>query len=167
MPKRSVIRTVLIVGEGKSEVAFLRYLKSIYHNRGCGVTVKIKDAHGKGPEHVVKYSIRQKRNAEYDLIMAFMDTDIRWTNALRKKAKTYKVNLVGTEPCFEGLVLKIANENVPEACVDCKARCKELYGDVLKDEDCYDRVLPRELLDAKCNEIDALGKLVRAFTGEF
>ena len=41
-------RTLLLVGEGATEEAFLRHVKSIYAPRGAGLKVTIKNAHGKG-----------------------------------------------------------------------------------------------------------------------
>ena len=52
-PRRQARKTVLVVGEGHSEVAFLRHLKSLYAPRSCGVAVNISNAHGKGPAHVI------------------------------------------------------------------------------------------------------------------
>ena len=40
-PKPFARHTVLLVGEGKTECAFLKHLKSMYISRGCGVAVKI------------------------------------------------------------------------------------------------------------------------------
>ena len=45
-------RTLLIVGEGRHEEAFLNYLKQLYVPRGCGLSVTIKNARGKGALHV-------------------------------------------------------------------------------------------------------------------
>ena len=61
LSKRTVQTTVLIVGEGDTEKAFLDYLKSLYVTRGCGVSVTIRNAHGKGPINVVDTAIRQSR----------------------------------------------------------------------------------------------------------
>ena len=66
--RRTAYHTVLVVGEGTTECAFLRHIKTLYNSRGCGVSVTIRNAHGKGPDHVVDYAIRQCRNAEYDRI---------------------------------------------------------------------------------------------------
>lgn len=49
--------TVLIVGEGDTEVALLNYLKSLYNMRNCGVSVTIRNAHGHGPENVIDVAV--------------------------------------------------------------------------------------------------------------
>lgn len=37
-------RTLLIVGEGRHEEAFLNHVKHLYVQRGCGLAVAIKNA---------------------------------------------------------------------------------------------------------------------------
>ena len=49
--KRHPLRkTLLIVGEGDSEAAFLKHLRDLYCSGGAGVAVTVRNAHGKGPE---------------------------------------------------------------------------------------------------------------------
>ena len=43
-------KTLLIVGEGRHEEAFLNHVKLRYAPRGCGLAVTIKNARGKGAE---------------------------------------------------------------------------------------------------------------------
>ena len=72
---RHAKRTVLIVGEGYSEVAFLEHLKSLNVERGRGISVKIGNTRGKGPDHVLDNAIRQSNNGAYDAIAVLMDTE--------------------------------------------------------------------------------------------
>lgn len=88
--RRHVARTVLLVGEGDSEVVLLRHLKALYVQRGSGVAVTIKNARGKGAAHVVDVAVRQSLNAAFDLKVALLDTDTDWndkTRAIARKAK--------------------------------------------------------------------------------
>gem|GEM_PF-2578925 len=50
MARLKASRTLLIVGEGRHEEAFLNHLKQLYVPRGCGLSVTIKNARGKGRE---------------------------------------------------------------------------------------------------------------------
>ena len=45
--------TLLVVGEGDTEVAFLRHLRVIFCSACKGVEVTIRNAYGKGPENVI------------------------------------------------------------------------------------------------------------------
>jgi len=104
-------RTLLIVGEGDTECAFLQYTKHLYVQRGCGLSVTIKNARGKGAKHVIDWTIRQMANAEYDSVAALLDTDTDWTPAVRKRAQQKKITLLTSEPCFEGLMLRVLGQS--------------------------------------------------------
>lgn len=111
---KSVRQTLLVVGEGDSEEAFLKYLRELYCCDGKGVSVTVRNAHGKGPDHVIDHTIRQSRMYSYNVCAAFLDTDISWTAQLEKRAHQNKIAMVGSIPCFEGLLLAILGERVPE-----------------------------------------------------
>ena len=158
--RRSVSHTVLLVGEGATEQAFLRYIKSLYISRGCGVGVTIRNAHGKGPDHVVDYAIRQCRNAAYDRVVVLLDTDLEMSAAVRRRARTKKVQIIGSTPCIEGLLLAILGEHVPATSTECKQR----YGGVLPVrlvllED-YSEHFPKNLLDGRRAEVYELDELL-------
>ena len=99
--------TILLVGEGTADWAFLKYIKSLYISRGCGVSAKVLNAHGKGPDRVVGYAIRQGQNAAYDRIVTLLDIDLEMSAAVRRGAKSKKIQIIGAAPCLEGLLLKI------------------------------------------------------------
>ena len=100
-------RTLLIIGEGADEKAFLSYLKEQLVPRGAGLVVTIKNAKGKGAKGVLDYTIRQARIAEYDTVAALFDTDTDWSDALKKQAKSHKIVLLKSEPCFETMLLRL------------------------------------------------------------
>ncbi len=158
--RRSVSHTVLLVGEGTTEQAFLRYIKSLYISRGCGVGVTIRNAHGKGPDHVVDYAIRQCRNAAYDRVVVLLDTDLEMSAAVRRRARTRKVKIIGATPCIEGLLLKILGEHVPAT----SAECKQRYGGALPErltfpED-YMGNFPKDLLNERRDDVPELAQLL-------
>lgn len=105
LSKRTVQTTVLLVGEGDTEKAFLDYLKSLYVTRGCGVSVTVRNAHGKGPMNVVDTAIRQSRTGEYKVVAVLMDTDLLWTDDVIKLARKHRLCLIGATPCTDGLVV--------------------------------------------------------------
>jgi hypothetical protein len=113
-------KTLLVVGEGDTEIAFLQHLRAMYCADGVGVRVTIRNAQGGGPNSIVNYVIRQLRLASFDCQIAFLDTDIPWSAGLKKTAKQHKIVLVGSTPCFEGLLLSILNLPVPELPDQCK-----------------------------------------------
>ncbi len=99
--------TLLIVGEGADEQAFLNYLKGQLLTRGGGLTVKILNAKGKGAKHVIEWTVRQAAVAGYDKVAALFDTDTDWTPIVEKLAKKHKILLLKSEPCFEAMMLRL------------------------------------------------------------
>lgn len=100
-------KTLLLVGEGYDDEAFLKYLKSILVLRNAGLEVKIKNAKGKGAKHVIEWTIKQAAIADYDKVAALFDTDTDWTPAVEKQAKKHKVLLLKSDPCFEAMMLRL------------------------------------------------------------
>ena len=104
---RVQIKTLLIVGEGLDEEAFLKYLSSKLVTRGAGLKVTIKNAKGKGAKHVIDWTIRQAGIAHYDNVAALFDTDTDWTQAVKQQAKKHKILLLKSDPCFEAMLLRM------------------------------------------------------------
>lgn len=107
MAIRKAQRTLLIVGEGRHEEAFLNHLKRYYVQRDCGLSVTIKNARGKGAQHVIKWTARQIANAEYDTVAVLLDTDTDWNPKTEKMAKTNRIHVLKSEPCFEAMMLRL------------------------------------------------------------
>jgi hypothetical protein len=104
-------RTLLIVGEGYDEEAFLNYLKYLYVPRGCGLSVTVKNARGKGAHHVIDWTARQIANAHYNAVAALLDTDTDWNAKTEKLARTNKIQVLKSEPCFEAMMLRLKGQS--------------------------------------------------------
>ena len=138
--------TLLVVGEGATEAAFLSYLRRLYCSGNKGPKVTVRNAHGKGPEHVLDFARRAQRGVAFDYVVAFLDTDIPWTDALKKQAKQSKIELIGNTPCIEGLFLKMLGKPVPTLSAHCKKQLSVTlsYGLLAADE--YEQWCSTELL---------------------
>ena len=110
--RRSVLRTVLLVGEGYAEVAFIEHLKALYVSRGCGISLTVKNARGKVALYVVEVEILQSKNADFDVKAAFLDTDIDtgWGDKTRSTARKAKVQIVPCIPCLEAMLLALRGD---------------------------------------------------------
>ncbi len=161
--RKPVLHTVLIVGEGLTEEAFLGHLKSLYITRGCGVGLKIRNAHGKGPEHVVDFTIRQCNNIAYDRVVALLDTDDPWSDKVVKRARQKKIELIGSTPCIEGLLLRILNQPAPEQSADCKQRITNSINGKLTNPGSYNGLFTQEVLEARRVQISELDDLLNGF----
>lgn len=103
--------TLLIVGEGAVEEAFLTHVKKLYVPRGCGLSVKVTNARGKGAGHVVDWTIRQMANIQYDSVAVLLDTDTGWTPAVEKRARQKNMCVLKSTPCIEAVLLRILGQS--------------------------------------------------------
>jgi hypothetical protein len=163
--QREAKTTILIVGEGDTEKAFLDHLRSHYVTRGCGVSVTTRNAHGKGPENVVDVAIRHAKGADYTIVAILMDTDLPWTPTLRKLARKKKICLIGASPCCDGLLLHILGEPVPEESSHCKAKLVARLGRKPVVPEAYRNDFSKALLDDRRDAVGALGKLLSLIAG--
>ncbi len=127
--RRSTVKTLLLVGEGETEVAFLTHLKALCAPRGCGLYVKVICAHGKGAKHVVDVAIRQSRNAAFDSVAALLDTDTDWNDQVQRRATEHCIHLLLSRPCVEAMLLRALGRSATGRTRDLKKRLKQLVQD--------------------------------------
>jgi hypothetical protein len=158
--QHQVRKTLLIVGEGDSEEAFLKHLRDAYCSGGAGVAVTVRNAHGKGPENVIDHVAKQAKIYSYDARAALLDTDIPWTDKLIKDARKAKINMVGSIPCFEGLLLSILGKRPAAQCADCKKSIQQLLGIDLTERQNYGKYFSKAVLDEARRTVKELDQLV-------
>lgn len=141
-------RTLLLVGEGDTEEAFLRHVKGIYAPRGCGLVVQVKNARGKGAKHVIDWTSRQLGIAQYDLVAALLDTDTDWSEAVAKKAKSAGIMVLKSEPCFESMMLRVLGQNIVADARTLKARFAPFVRNNALDARSYEDYFGRDSLEA-------------------
>jgi hypothetical protein len=101
-----VQKTLLIVGEGYHDEAFLNHVKRLPGACGNGVRITIKNAHGKGALNVIDYAEKLSRNFGYDHVAALFDADTDWTTKAAQKAKQAKIQVLLATPCLEAMLLR-------------------------------------------------------------
>jgi hypothetical protein len=158
-------KTLLAVGEGKADAAFLKYLRSIYCSAGGGVNVTVRDASGKGPGNVIGTAIGALRISSYDKKLCLLDTDLVWTKQNKSDAKHKKIELVGSMPCLEGLLLQILGKTVPASSLDCKHQLKIITGKDMFESDDYSAYFGYGILQNQRVHLPELDKLLRLFEG--
>ena len=130
-PIRPPYRTLLLVGEGETEQAFLQHVKALYVQRGSGLRVTVRCAHGKGAGHVVDYAIRQRIH-QFDQVAALLDTDAGWTAAVQKRAREKRIQVLKSEPCFEAMLLRAIGQSANGSTKDLETRLAPfVQGDAL------------------------------------
>ena len=127
--RRAVRRTILIVGDGDAEVAFINHLKSLYNTRQSGLAVTVKNARGKGALGVVSFTIRQGLNADYDVKVALLDTDTDWNDKTQAAARKAKVQVVPCHPCLESVLLAMHGDTAQSrSSAQCKLAFTARFG---------------------------------------
>lgn len=179
--KRTVRKTLLIVGEGPDEKAFLGQLKSLYSKRFCreisllqseslystdSPKITLISANEKGPENIIGEAIAHKRNHGYDKTVVLLDTDIEWKEKIIKQARKKEIVLVGSEPCLEGLLLKILDKSVPDKSRNCKIQLQNMLPGKSTETRSYASLFPKELLDKARNKVEPLNILISYIIGE-
>ena len=158
-------RTLLAVGEGKSDAAFLKHLRKLYCSSGLGLTVTVRQANGKGPGNVIATAIGALRISYYDKKLCLLDTDLFWTPKNHRDAKHNKIELIGSTPCLEGMLLQILGRTVPPSNHECKGQIKAiLKKDLLYPED-YESTFYFELLENARPQVPVLNQLLRLYQG--
>jgi len=153
MARMKANRTLLIVGEGRAEEAFIKHLKQIYISRGCGLSVTVKNARGKGAKHIVEWTVRQMANAEFDKVAVLLDTDKDWSPSVAAKARRKKVIILTSDPCFEAVLLRaLGKYPVGDAKALKKAIAPYLKGDATKSENYREYFSDEQLKVARTRE---------------
>lgn len=84
---KKIRKTCLIVGEGYSEVAFIKHLRKMDECRKNNLKITIRNALGKGARNVIEYTIRSSSHIDYNIIIAFFDTDTDWNADVEKRIR--------------------------------------------------------------------------------
>ena len=115
--------TLIIVGEGLHEKAFLTHMKNLYSQRDSGQTVKIDTGNGGSPHDIIKGTIKKISHLAYDRKFILMDSDVEITNSDLNEAKNQGITVLLSEPiCLEGMLLEILGESVPNSAKQCKSQ---------------------------------------------
>ena len=113
--------TLLVMGEGECEKAFLEHFKSLYNERNSGKKIKIDHAGGGSPHDVIKYTKKVTQHIGYDNIYILIDSDVEVKNDDLKIANEKGfIILYSTPICLEGMLLKVLNQPIPNTNNDCK-----------------------------------------------
>lgn len=107
------LTTLLIVGEGSDDKAFIDHVKSLFHQRQSGRKVTVKAGDGGSPGNIITHASRSYKNEDYNQRYLVLDADIPPTAADEKNAKAAGYQIILWQPqCLEGALLDVLNERV-------------------------------------------------------
>lgn len=148
------LATLLLVGEGAHEKAFLQHMKSIYDGEN-NQAVKVDAVSGGSPIEMIDDTLRKYNHAEYDRKVILLDGDVTIRQQDRDKARKHKVELIVSEPvCLEGMLLDVLGHKVPEfsSAIDCKKRLHPLLASEPTKSVSYEKCFPKDVLDSTTKE---------------
>ena len=161
--RRIKLATLLIVGEGVHEKAFLQHMKSLYDSEN-NQAVKVDAASGGSPIEIIDDTIRKFNHADYSRKVILLDADVTIRQQDWDKARKNKIELIISDPvCLEGMLLEILGYKIPEfsSSTDCKRRLHPLLAGEPTKALSYARLFPKEVLDVVIKEqIVRLKKLI-------
>jgi hypothetical protein len=165
--KRRVLKkTMIFVGEGEAEKAFISHLRSLYCVGGLRVTPK--SAGGKGPNNVLNDAICTLTKTGCDFVATLLDTDIPWPPELVKEANAKGVHVIGSKPCLEGLLLKILGKSLPRPATSdaCKKRMHSLLSGKETDKSSYEELFTKSVLDESAKKVPELKLMIDLLSGK-
>jgi len=158
---RTVRRTVLIVGEGYAEEAFLRHIRALYTSKQQGFRMEIGNARGKAAGHVVDHALKLRARAQYDMVAALLDTDADWTAVVRERAIAGEIMVLPSSPCLEALLLAVIGHGREGNTRSQKTRFLQHFGGEAHEENVIARQLTRPVLDKARHHVEALDQLLK------
>lgn len=167
---RKTKTTVLIVGEGQKDKAFIQSLQEMYISREDNIAVKVECGSGGSPRCVIEKTIRLRDNKAYDKCVVLLDADRRLETdrELKRRMKEKPpVEIIWVKPCMEGLLLEILrhpNFSRHKASVDSCKHAFALYLPIDKQTEKYSyaRIFSRATLDSHRRSIRELDTIFKA-----
>lgn len=104
-------------------------------------------AGGKGPEHVITHAITCKKCDSYDFVIVLLDTDLPWPKKHTQKALNAGINLLGSNPCLEGLLLDILGRAKSNSNKVCKELLHPLLSGPCTERDSYAELFTFDVLN--------------------
>jgi len=152
--RRIKLATLLIVGEGVHEKAFLQHMKLLYDGEN-DQAVKVDAASGGSPIEVIDETIRKYNHADYSRKVILLDEDVVIRQQDRDKARKNKIELIVSAPvCLEGMLLEILGCKVAEfsSAADCKKQLHPMLTAEPTKSTSYARLFTKEVLDSATKE---------------
>lgn len=152
---RNLMRsTLLVVGEGADDRAFVTHMKQLYCTRDSGISVKVEAGDGGSPGNVITHAIRKYQGKDYDRRLFLLDADLPPDEADYKRAAKEGYEIILWRPqCLEGALLDTLGEQVGEheSSQQLKTRLHPRLDGRHTDACAYATLFTRQILDAGRN----------------
>lgn len=166
-----MLNTLYVFGEGSTETAFLKYIKSIY-SRNRNLSVKIKNLYGGCPENMINKTIRIIKGGNYEKKFILIDGDIEISPDYKAKAEQFDIEIIVVLPCIEGLFLIILGKNEQTVFNMTVENCKNKFHTNYLDRHRklnyteYRKIFSINLLEEKRKTIKILDRIILYMTNK-
>lgn len=141
------LATLLIVGEGIHDRAFINHMKECYDGRQTGQRVKVESSDGGSPRDILM-SARKSKEANYDRRFVLMDDDVPITQQDYAYAKKYNIDIILSKPvCLEGMLLDVLGLKPADTGDACKAKLLPFLGGSPTLKSSYQKSFGKQVLD--------------------
>ena len=163
-------KTVLIVGEGFTEFAFLQHIKELFITRSSGISVKVEHANGGAPEKIVEKALRLRTSKSYDSCFVLLDVDVPFeptASLTRKMKRKPEIQVLSATPCIEGLFLSVLDQiNFLQSSTNTRD-CKRLFDNYVPSEKktekySYRPIFTITVLQERRNSLPELDAILKA-----
>lgn len=165
-----VRKTIFAFGEGEDEETYLRYLRPHFSSRERGI--RIDNAGGKGPNHILDKAIRVRGGDAFDHSFILADADVEWSPNLIRRAKARHFEVILMRPCIEGMLIAILEPRLDPQGWE-SSRCKRhLRGEHIGSDRRLEvrdleRLVPPHILNAAEATVPELLRVHQILRGEF
>lgn len=145
--KKVVVSTLIIIGEGACEKAFLGHLKQLFSNN-TNQKVKVDSADGGSPYDIVNTTVKKTRHIAYDKKYILMDSDIVIDEKTKKLARENNIHIIESIPhCLEGMLLDVLGQKIPLTSSQCKNLLHPQLSGSPTDKDSYNSLFTKNVLE--------------------
>lgn len=157
---RIVRRTLLVVGEGYAEVAFLKHIRNLYSNEQNASSMMIANARGAGAQHVVPYAVKAARFCAHDQVAVLLNAPVDWNERVAALARTKKISVLVALPCLESPLLHVHGGRSEQPMENCKKDFQERFGGEIDGELLLEKFFRKEVLDEARGRVPMLDQLL-------
>lgn len=155
--------TLLVVGEGVHERAFLEHMKQLYDRRDNQQRLTVKAADGGSPGDILRVVRKRYQHIDYDRRVILLDDDVPITQPVADEARRLGIVLLLSQPvCLEGMLLDVIGQRAPATAKACKHRLHPQLSGPPTDKTSYSPLFSLAVLDGTLKEaIVELRRLMR------
>ncbi len=163
---RKLKETLVFVGEGETEEAFISYLRSLFSTGNP--SVKVKSAGGKGPSNVIGDAIGTLNSSGCDRVAALLDLDLPWPKTKVRTARNKKIILIGVDPCIEAMLIDILEIQRPTPCNNqtCKVLLHPKLNGSPTEKTSYAALFNKDMLIKARTRVSPLDDIIKVITGD-